>query len=99
MTSKLQDLQNWFASNCDGEWEHGDGITIQTLDNPGWRMSIDLEGTALEDVPFAELKRNYEHETEWMRCWKEGFRFEAVGGLKQLDEMLSVFLEWAKKVG
>jgi hypothetical protein len=28
-------LEAWYASRCDGEWEHGYGISIETLDNPG----------------------------------------------------------------
>lgn len=25
-------LQSWYLSNCDGEWEHGYGVAIDTLD-------------------------------------------------------------------
>lgn len=38
-------IQSWFAERCNGEWEHEFGITIETLDNPGWRVRIDLAGT------------------------------------------------------
>lgn len=37
-------LQNWFAVQCDGVWEHAHGIKIDTLDNPGWTVHVDLEG-------------------------------------------------------
>lgn len=30
----LKWLENWYSSNCDGDWEHLYGITIRTLDNP-----------------------------------------------------------------
>ena len=33
-------INGWFQSNCDGDWEHGFGITIETLDNPGWCVKI-----------------------------------------------------------
>jgi hypothetical protein len=44
----LERLQNWFAQNCDGDWEHEYGITIFTLDNPGWGIKIDLSETQLD---------------------------------------------------
>lgn len=38
----IQWLQNWYSSNCDGDWEHDYGITIETIDNPGWNIKIDV---------------------------------------------------------
>lgn len=46
--SAMQFLQAWYASQCDGDWEHGEGVRIATLDNPGWELMVDLIGTALE---------------------------------------------------
>ena len=43
-------LEEWYVSNCDGDWEHTFGITINTIDNPGWsRMT---KGTVLFDLNF-----------------------------------------------
>jgi len=42
-------IQRWFADQCDGEWEHSHGITIGTVDNPGWSIEIDLDETSLSD--------------------------------------------------
>jgi len=36
MTNELKWLQQWYSEHCDGAWEHGFGITIETIDNPGW---------------------------------------------------------------
>ena len=41
----LQRLEQWFAARCNGDWEHASGVTIETLDNPGWRLWVDLTGT------------------------------------------------------
>ncbi|MEU1470579.1 Imm53 family immunity protein [Streptomyces sp. NPDC005761] len=38
-------LQHWYASHGDGGWEHEWGVTIGTLDNPGWTVMISLEET------------------------------------------------------
>ncbi|MEV8403368.1 Imm53 family immunity protein [Streptomyces niveus] len=45
--SRLDWLRNWYAQQCDGEWEHERGVRIATLDNPGWTVSIDLEESEL----------------------------------------------------
>jgi hypothetical protein len=42
---KLSLLEEWFVARCNGNWEHGSGISIETLDNPGWRVKIDLRDT------------------------------------------------------
>jgi hypothetical protein len=49
VTDALTRLQEWYGEQCDGDWEHQSGICIETLDNPGWFVRIDLAGTALAD--------------------------------------------------
>ena len=95
MTSELTELQNWYAAQCDGEWEHQDGIEINTLDNPGWRIVIDLDDTPLEGIAFEPVEENYEHDTEWLRCWIADEKFQAAGGPLRLSRMLRIFLDWA----
>ncbi len=48
----LQRLQRWYASYCDQDWEHSYGVKIETLDNPGWLVHIDLERTRLREANF-----------------------------------------------
>src|SRR5262249_46604430 len=48
----LTKLQEWYLRQCDGEWEHGSGVSIDTIDNPGWAIDIDLRGTALAGIWF-----------------------------------------------
>ena len=95
MSNELSELQRWYAAQCDGDWEHQQGVEIGTLDNPGWRVEIDLAGTSLEGITFREVKENYEHETEWLRCWIEENKFQAAGGPQQLARMIRIFLDWA----
>ena len=96
MTSALSELQDWYVSQCDGEWEHRYGVSIGTLDNPGWSLSIDLEGTDLADVAFPEVKENYDHDLDWLVCNKHGSKFGGSGGPRQLERMIQIFLAWAK---
>lgn len=97
MTDELSELQAWFAAQCRGGWEHEDGIEINTLDNPGWRVVIQLDGTPLECASFSDIEENYEHETEWLRCWVADGRFQAAGGPDQLSRILRIFLDWAAR--
>jgi len=99
MVSTIERLARWYAGNCDGTWEHSFGIAIGTLDNPGWSVTVDLDETPLADRPFAEVRDRYEHDAEWMRCWKEGTKFRVACGPPRLEEALNVFLEWAERAG
>jgi hypothetical protein len=87
-------LVNWFNLQCDGDWEHGDGIKISTLDNPGWMVDISLEGTGLEEKDFVPFKID-RSEDDWLRCIVEGKRFRIACGPSNLEEGLEQFLEWA----
>ena len=95
MSSELSELQKWYAAQCDGDWEHQQGVEIGTLDNPGWRVEIDLADTSLEGIEFRAVKENYEHETEWLSCWIAENKFQAAGGPQQLTRMIRLFLDWA----
>jgi len=44
----LSELQKWYFAQCDGDWEHSYGVRIDTVDNPGWTLEIDLVGTNLD---------------------------------------------------
>ena len=89
--------QAWYQSQCDGEWEHGYGISISTLDNPGWRISIDLHDLKLADTAFETMTENIEHPTDWMRCWKDESKFEAACGPIRLEDVINVFLKWTTR--
>lgn len=90
----LDRLQAWYVAQRDGEWEHAHGVKIGTLDNPGWSVEIDLVGTELVGRPFAEVKDDYEHETDWMVCRKKGATFVGACGPTRLEDVLRVFLDW-----
>jgi Immunity protein 53 len=85
-------LQQWYASHCDGEWEHGHGVHIDTLDNPGWAIKIALRGTPYVELIFDEIERKGEE--DWIVCRKRDGFFEGCGGAKNLDEILGVFRAW-----
>ena len=90
----LQDLQSWYHSHCNGEWEHSYGIKIDTLDNPGWTITIDLADTDLTGRSFTKVNR-VEHKVDWIICVIRDGKFEGTGGPFMLEEILRIFLKWA----
>jgi hypothetical protein len=90
-------LMVWYAGHCDGEWEHGYGVSIQTLDNPGWCLRIDLNGTDLEGRAFEELSHRYWDDEGWWVCRLNGTVFEGFGGATELSQMIRVFRTWVEE--
>ena len=85
----------WFKSYCDGDWEHSNGMTIETMDNPGWCVKIWLDGTELADVAFKDIKVN-NGKRDWMRCSVKNYIFEGFGDPDKLLDILQVFKNWAE---
>lgn len=88
-------LQSWYAAQCDGAWEHRWGIRIDTLDNPGWTVRIDIGETALEhrSYPQQSIERS---DDDWVDTWRTRKTFEAACGPSNLNEVLSLFRTWAR---
>jgi len=95
---ELQRLQQWYASQCDQDWEHSFGVKIDTLDNPGWIVQIDLTDTDLASHPFVAFSRgDSEAEADWIHCKAECDQFIGTGGAGNLVEIVETFLTWAAR--
>ena len=89
-TDDLTWLMQWYLAQCDEDWEHQFGVEIGTLDNPGWSLSIDLDGTSLEGRMFGPLYDGVSEQEQpvqggdgdvpWMVCRVEGSKFKGWGG-------------------
>ena len=90
----LRWLQHWYESQCDEDWEHSFRISITTLDNPGWRVAIDLTGTPLEERPFNKIEW-HRSDQEWLVCRLEGAQFVGYSGAHQLVDAIEAFRAWA----
>jgi immunity protein 53 of polymorphic toxin system len=89
-------LQSWYLRRTNGDWEHSYGITIETLDNPGWRVLIDLSETHLAFKPFTPI--SYDNSPlDWLDCKVVDHRFEGHCGVPKLVTVLEVFKEWAEE--
>jgi hypothetical protein len=89
-------LQSTFVELCNGDWEHGGGIRIFALDNPGWGLKVDLQDTGLIDYPFTRISQEISV-NDWFDCWMENGIFEGAGGPKNLVNLLEIFKDWYTK--
>src|SRR5262249_22822329 len=88
-------IQNWYARQCDGDWEHQFGVRLETLDNPGWSIRISVQETELQEKEFKNLAIE-RTENDWIFCKVENGFFMGDCGPLNLPEMLTVFREWAE---
>lgn len=86
-------IQTWFSNQCNESWEHSYGIRINTLDNPGWSVTIDLHGTKLENKLMEEIAIE-RSDDDWVFCSVKNKEFKAAGGPRQLKEILEIFKAW-----
>ena len=100
-------LTQWYLSQCDEDWEHSFGVTIETLDNPGWSLTVDLTDTALADQPFqpvfhnlaqSEAQQGLDGDLRWWVAKVEQQKFKAYGGPRNLTDLIAVFRTWASEV-
>ena len=89
-------IEKWYKGNCNGDWEHSYGITIETLDNPGWDLTIDLTGTPFENIKMEYLltERN---ENDWYGIKVENAKFVASGDPLKLEFLIRKFQEFIEK--
>lgn len=93
-TNPLSNLAAWYESYCDGDWEHAQRIKIQTIDNPGFFVEINLIGTELEKIDYAATE--LENGSDWIDAYKsEDIKWVAACSPNMLNKVISLFLEWA----
>ena len=92
----LTRLQNWYGSMCNGDWEHTYGVFINNVDNPGWRLKVEVIDTYLYKAPFDKVQVQREDEDDWIVCTAKDGEFKGSGGPNNLNEILEIFLNWAE---
>lgn len=93
--SNLVWLLNWFHQQCDGDWEHGNGVRIGTLDNPGWYLTISIKDTDCETKEFKDITTE-RSENDWFHCFVRDGKFEGPCGPFNLPEVIQVFRNWVE---
>ena len=86
-------LMEWYAKQCIGDWEHSYGIRIDTIDNPGWSLTIDMGGENADrpkDIAWHLVENN---EKDWYGYKMEDGKFEASGDPLKLHFLIHLFRE------
>ena len=91
----LGEFQAWYLEQCNDDWEHAYGVTIGTLDNPGWTVDVDLADTRLSSRSY-DRAETHRSENDWLVSWREEERWRAACGPLNLAEALTAFLDWAR---
>ncbi len=100
----LSRIQEWYAKQCNGVWEHSSGVSIASCDNPGWWVKINLSNTPLEDCRFKEISEGVDSQRfpegeRWLNCYVENGIWNGAGDETKLENILEVFLQWATDNG
>jgi hypothetical protein len=94
--STLEKIQLWYKEQCDSEWEHEYGLSIDTLDNPGWTVSINLVGTRFENHNIICFSQNFS-DNDWVVCEVKDKKFIGNGDPLKLEFILETFLNFISK--
>jgi hypothetical protein len=86
-------LQQWYLGNTNGDWEHTYGLLIKTLDNPGWRVEIDLLDTPFADLPPMPYTLYEAADDDWFTLEVQDGLFRANGDPTKLDLIIGKFRE------
>lgn len=92
MNDLLKQLQTWYAGQCNDDWEHSYGVKIDTLDNPGWMLVVDLLETEFSEISIP-LDRTDRSDVDWAQHEVADGRFVACGGAFNLEELIARFLQ------
>lgn len=98
-------LMQWYLAECDNDWEHSYGVSIDTLDNPGWTLKIDLRETNLQGRLFERVEHGepaddleeWRSAGSWWVAELRGDRFEASCGPLDLAAVIQLFRDWAEQ--
>lgn len=92
---------NWYVRECNNDWEHSFDVQIDTSDNPGWTIQIDLKETFLEGSTIESQKgepaQNMDEWRErgsWWNAEADGVKFKASCGPTDLSSVIGVFRQW-----
>jgi hypothetical protein len=94
--NQLDILDGWYHRQCNGVWEHSYGVSVDTCDNPGLIVKIDVVGSDMEGKAFEELKEgdlsgNVSYD-DWRVCKVVEGVF--IGAGSNLNRVVEVFNAW-----
>jgi len=86
----------WYQRHCDGSWEHRYGVRLETLDNPGWLLTIDLIHTDLQGRTMTAICEGISPENQpvspgWFHCSVSDHQFRGACDPTQVARLFQIF--------
>ena len=91
----LEWLDQWYQRQCNGKWEHTQGMRLEMLDNPGWQLTIHLAGTSVRNTRRQRLRME-SRGGGWLACSIGEECFEGSGDPRKLEQIIGVFRRWVE---
>lgn len=85
-------MQEWYVAECNGDWEHTFGLKIDTLDNPGWIVRVDLAETRWADLAIQRTITR-RSENDWVQFEVTDQQYVGCGGPRNLREIIEIFFQ------
>lgn len=89
-------INEWYNSQCDGDWEHEYGIEINTIDNPGWQVKIDITNTSMDGFE-CEYLLSEKSDDDWCGFSVKDNVFNGAGDPSKLGVLLTTFRELVER--
>lgn len=95
-TVDFRGVIDWYQRHCDDSWEHQYGLKLETLDNPGWLLTIDLIHTDLQGRTMPEVREGLSPDDgpcspNWIHCYVRDNQFRGAGDPNQVARLFQVF--------
>jgi len=83
-------LENWFFQACNGIWETKKRLLIESIDNPGWALTLCLEDSKYQDK-LCEKVLIDRSENDWCHSTINESKLIIAGGPLNLNEIFYNF--------
>ncbi|WP_373652475.1 immunity 53 family protein [Schlesneria sp. DSM 10557] len=94
----ISNLVKWYHTHCNGDWEQKYGIKLETLDNPGWQLTVDLIHTDLQGRELTRISEGcspdgHPRSPRWIHCGIQNNQFQGACSPSQLERLLQIFTQ------
>jgi immunity protein 53 of polymorphic toxin system len=85
----VKEILEWFSDNCNGDWEHQNGFSIESLDNPGVAISVDLAPILM--IPDKIILSDLVSENSWISIRIKNDKFLVACSVDRFEEAIKNF--------
>ena len=98
----FRDIIEWYQTHCNDVWEHQNGVRLETLDNPGWLLTVDLIHTDLQGRAMIEVREgiapnNHPVSPRWLHCSAIDNQFRGACDPTQVARLFEIFHQFRRQ--